>query len=193
MNLSKILSYVVLAIAAVLAYFLVDGIKFKIDETERIAQIEERVIEKLKMIRDAQKAYQSSNGQYTDNWDSLLNFIETGKIWIIERKETTTLLDYGQEEITVTYDTLGSVQVMDSLFSADKVPNFRLETLPIIPGSNGKRFELFADKIEKSGVMVSVFEVRDVAPVNPARRKNNNEKALRVGSRTDVSTAGNWE
>jgi hypothetical protein len=41
--------------------------------------------------------------------------------------------------------------------------------------------------------MVDVFEVKDVAPVNPVRKKNNNEKALKIGSRVDVTTSGNWE
>jgi hypothetical protein len=37
------------------------------------------------------------------------------------------------------------------------------------------------------------FEIRDPDPINPKRRLNNKEKALRVGSRTDSSTSGNWE
>ena len=44
--------------------------------------------------------------------------------------------------------------------------------------------------------MVDVVEVRDVAPVNPNRNEENeakNRKPLRFGSRTDVTTAGNWE
>jgi hypothetical protein len=61
-----------------------------------------------------------------------------------------------------------------------------------VPGTNTK-FDIFADKINRSGVTVDVFEVKDPNPVNPERRKNNNEKALRVGSRTDVTIAGNWE
>jgi pyruvate/2-oxoglutarate dehydrogenase complex dihydrolipoamide acyltransferase (E2) component len=67
-----------------------------------------------------------------------------------------------------------------------------LSRLPYVPGTNTK-FDIFADKINRSGVTVDVFEVKDPKPVNPERRANNNEKALRVGSRTDVTIAGNWE
>jgi hypothetical protein len=124
----------------------------------------------------------------------LKTFIQTGEIFLVQRTETTKLLDYGAEEIKVSFDTLGSVSVMDSLFSAKKFPDLNLDLLPVVPGSGGKQFEFFADKIEKTGgYMVNVFEIRDPSPLNPDRRANNNEKALRVGSRTDASTEGNWK
>jgi hypothetical protein len=123
----------------------------------------------------------------------LKKFITEGSIYLIQRTETTKLLDYGKEETTVTLDTLGAVNVQDSLFSADKYPDFELDLLNVVPGSGGKTFEFFADKIERSNREIAVFEIRDPAPRNPERRKNNNEKALRVGSRTDSSTSGNWE
>src|SRR5690606_10733957 len=110
-----------------------------------------------------------------------------------QRTETTELLDYGKEETTVSFDTLGSVQVMDSLFHESKYPDFDLEALAVVPGSGGKQFEFYSDTIERSGRQIGVFEIRDPAPINPDRRLNNNEKALRVGSRTDASTSGNWE
>ncbi|AMQ56614.1 hypothetical protein [Algoriphagus sanaruensis] len=194
MNLTKVLSLVFFAIAAFLGYLLWKGVNDVVEEEKRIALLEAATIEKLEMLRDAQLAFQASNGRYSGTWDSLKTFIETGQIWIVERKETTKLLEYGAEEITVTIDTLGSVAVMDSLFNTRKYPDFNIALLPVVPGTGGKQFEFFANKIEKTGgYMVSVFEIRDPAPVNPERRLNNNEKALRVGSRTDASTEGNWK
>jgi len=145
------------------------------------------------MLRDAQLAYEASNGKYASTWDSLKTFIQEGEIWLIQRTETTKLLDYGKEETTVTFDTLGSVPVIDSLFNERKFPDFDLDKLAVVPGSGGKQFEFFADKIERNSYMINVFEIRDPAPINPERRLNNNEKALRVGSRTDASTEGNWK
>lgn len=194
MNLTKVLSLVFFAIAAFLGYLLWKGVNDVVEEEKRIALLEAATIEKLEMLRDAQLAFQASNGRYSGTWDSLKTFIQNGQIWIVERKETTKLLDYGAEEITVTFDTLGSVAVIDSLFNTRKFPDFNLDLLPVVPGSGGKQFEFFANKIEKTGgYMVNVFEIRDPAPVNPDRRLNNNEKALRVGSRTDASTEGNWK
>ncbi len=194
MNLTKVLSLVFFAVAAFLGYLLWKGVNDVVEEEKRIALLEAATIEKLEMLRDAQLAYQASNGKYASTWDSLKMFIEDGQIWLVERKETTKLLDYGAEETTVTYDTLGSVSVMDSLFNERKFPDLNLDLLPVVPGSGGKQFEFFANKIEKTGgYMVNVFEIRDPSPINPDRRLNNNEKALRVGSRTDASTEGNWK
>jgi len=145
------------------------------------------------MLKDAQIAYLGTKGEYASNWDDLKEFIEDGLIYNVQRTETTELLEYGKEETTVTMDTLGSVNVQDSLFNENKYPDFNLDLLNVVPGSGGKTFEFFADKIERSKREIAVFEIRDPAPINPERRRNNNEKALRVGSRTDSSTSGNWE
>ncbi|WP_009035554.1 hypothetical protein [Indibacter alkaliphilus] len=193
MTLSKILSVVFLLGALGLGYMLYKGVDDVMQEEKRIAAIESRIIEKLQMLRDAQVAYIAANGEYADNWADLKSYIQEGQIWIVERKETTKLLEYGKEETTVTFDTLGSVYVMDSLFNERRHPNFNLDNLHIVPGSGGAEFEFFSDKIERSGREIGVFEIRDPAPINPKRRENNNEKALRVGSRTDSSTSGNWE
>ncbi len=193
MNLSKVLSLVFLVVALGLGYLLWKGVNDVVEEEKRIALIEAAIIEKLQMLRDAQLAYQASNGKYSSTWDSLKTFIETGEIWIVQRTETTKLLEYGKEEITVEFDTLGSVAVMDSLFNETKYPDFNLEALAVVPASGGKMFEFFADKIERNSYDVNVFEIRDPAPINPERQLNNNEKALKVGSRTDASTEGNWK
>ena len=194
MNLTKVLSLVFFAAAAFLGYLLWKGVDDVVEQEKRVALLEAATIEKLELLRDAQLAYQAANGKYASTWDSLRMFIDNGTIWIVQRTETTKLLDYGAEEINVRFDTIGSVSVMDSLFSAEKHPDLKLDLLPVVPGSGGKQFEFFADKIEKNGgYKVSVFEIRDPAPINPIRKANNNEKALRVGSRTDASTEGNWK
>jgi hypothetical protein len=193
MNVSKILSLVFLLGALGLGYLLYQGIDEVMEEEKRIARTEARVIEKLQMLRDAQVAYQGTHGEYADNWNDLRNFIQEGDIYLVQRKEETILLDYGKEETTVHFDTLGSVPVMDSLFNERRHPNFNLENLHIVPGSGGKEFEFFADKITRNNRQIAVFEIRDPAPINPERRAKGGEKALRVGSRTDASTSGNWE
>ena len=55
--------------------------------TKTNEQIEE--FKKLKMIREAQIAYQGINGGYTSDWKKLINFIDSGKIYIIQRREET--------------------------------------------------------------------------------------------------------
>lgn len=196
MNLTRILSIVFLVIALGLGYYLYSRVDVKIEEDRRITRVERQVIEKLKMIRDAQIAYQAIHGKYTSDWDNLISFIDTGKIYIIQRRENVKELTYGRDSVWIETDTLGSVTVRDSLFSSNKYPNFNLERLPYIPGTDNQKFDVFADEIIRGGIEVDVIEVRDIAPVNPSRNEKNtsfNRKPLRFGSRTEVSTSGNWE
>jgi len=193
MTLTRILSIVFLIAAIGLGYMLYRSVDDVMQEEKRIAATEARIIEKLQMLRDAQTAYIATKGEYAGSWNDLRSFIEEGKIWLVQRKETTKLLEYGKEEIVVQLDTLGSVNVMDSLFNERRYPNFNIDNVQIVPGSGGKEFEFFADKVERNQRQIPVFEIRDPDPINPKRRQNNKEKALRVGSRTDSSTSGNWE
>lgn len=191
MNITRILTVVFYLISIGLGYFLISSISHDIQEEKRIRRVEQKVEQKLKMIRDAQISYQASHGQFTSDWDKLINFVQTGKIYLTERKETIIPGEYGVDSIYVQIDTLGSVAVLDSLYD-DK---FDPKTLPLVPESD-KKFLLWADKINKSGVMVDVIEVVDPAPTDRTRRESNeikNRKPLRFGSRTDVTTAGNWE
>lgn len=193
MNLTKILTVAFLVIAVGIAYYLYDRIKFSIEEEARVTQIERRVIEKLRFIRDAEIIYKDANGQYTSDWNKLRSFIDTGTVYITQRREITTLLEYGAEETTIEIDTLASIPVKDSLFSNPNYQKFDLNNISQVPETNAK-FELFADKIDRNNVQVSVFEVKDPAPVNPARRGEESVSGpLRVGSRTEVTTSGNWE
>ena len=76
-------------------------------------------------------------------------------------------------------------------------PNTDISLLPYIPFSNPtQKFDIYAERIERNRLMVNVIEVRDIAPRNPSRREDNeanSKKPLRFGSRTEVTTAGNWE
>jgi hypothetical protein len=75
-------------------------------------------------------------------------------------------------------------------------PNINVSTLSEVPGSNGKKFDIFVGKIDRNSVMVSVIEVRDPSPINPERKASNeakNRQPLGFGSRVDVGTGGNWE
>ncbi len=193
MTLTRILSIVFLLGALGLGYMLYDSVDSVVEKEKEIARTEARIIEKLQMLRDAQIAYIATKGEYAGDWEELKEFISDGKIWLVQRKETTKLLEYGKEETTVSFDTLGSIGVMDSLFNERRYPNFNLEALNVVPGSGGKTFEFFADKVERNQREIPVFEIRDPDPINPKRRSNNKERALRVGSRNDSSTSGNWE
>jgi len=197
MSKTKIVSVVMLVVWVSLAVFLVYSIKSSIDETKRIERAEARIIEQLKMIREAEIAYMSVNGQYTSDWDKLLAFIDSGQFYLTEKSETIIPQPYGKDSIYVEIDTLGTKPVMDSLFRKDKWPRFDLATLPYVPGTQPPvKFDIWADKILKAGLYVNAIEVKNPRPVDPRRDEEseyNTKKPLRFGSRTSVTTAGNWE
>lgn len=192
--MTRIFTILLFLVAIGLGYFLFTSIKTDIELEEKITATEERVINKLKTIREAQVAYQAVHGNYTDSWDSLIGFIDTGKLYNVVRKERVIMLPYGADSTVVTYDTLGTVSVRDSIFNERRYPNFDLQNLPYIPGSDGMRFDLYAGEITKgTGAKVDVFEVKDVHVINPARRQEGTVGPLRVGSRNEATTQGNWE
>ncbi len=197
MSKTKIFSIVFGLLALFLAWYLYNSINSSIVESERIAKMEARIIEQLKMIREAEIAYLSVNGQYTSDWDKLINFVDTGSFYITESKEFIKTLAYGADSIWTVTDTLGTVPVIDSLFTKDKWPRFNLKQLPYVPGIEpATKFNIWADKIDKSGVKVNAIEVVNPSPVNPARDEESEyqtRKPLRFGSRTSVTTSGNWE
>ena len=75
-------------------------------------------------------------------------------------------------------------------------PAVDIKTLGVVPGSNGKMFDIFVGKIDRNNAKVSVIEVKDPSPINPERKASNeakNRQPRGFGSRVDVGTGGNWE
>jgi biotin carboxyl carrier protein len=81
------------------------------------------VIDKLLVIREAEKVFFEQNSRYTSNWDSLINFIETGEVPITVRKETIIQLSYGVEEVKVKIDTIGFVPAKEKIFKKTYLVN----------------------------------------------------------------------
>lgn len=197
MEKTKIVSVVFLLISIGLAIYLGNSISFSINESEKVEMEEQKVIEKLMMIREAEIAYQAVNGDYTSDWGKLKNFVDSGQFYIVDKIEHIITLAYGADSVYVEIDTLGTVFVKDSLFTTDKYPGFDLSTLSNVPHDPKAEFGLWADEIDKSGVKIDVVEVWNTSPVKNSGRKEDNDartrKPLRFGSRTNITTAGNWE
>ncbi len=194
MSSTRILFIVFLVTAIGAGFYLFNAINSSIQQSARIKDAEQKVIEQLKLIREAELAYISVNGQYTSDWDKLIEFVTKGEFYITERKETITEESYGVETVEVQIDTLGTVPVYDSIFA--KYPNFNAERLPYVPVYKNVKFNIVVNKIDKSGIKVDVIEVWNPKPVNPERDEDSeytSKKPLRFGSQFSVTTAGNWE
>ena len=192
MNLTKILTLVLFIGALAVGYLLFDSINTTIEEAKKTERIENAVKARLELIRSVQEAYQSTYGDYADTWEKLIAYADTGSIYLIQRREEIKMLVYGAEESTFFYDTLDIVSVKDSLF---KQP-FDLKKLPELPHAPGKYFSLYVKDSIRSGVNVDYIEVVDTYPYDRTRADDaeiDSRRPLRFGSRTDITTAGNWQ
>jgi hypothetical protein len=131
-------------------------------------------------------------GNYTITQQRDSSFMRYDKVYQIELQVDT-----------VVVDTLGFVQVKDSLFKNSDA----YKTMMEVPyAQNDEKFELKADIIDKSGYKAPVFEAKvkknvvlydqPTDLVNQENTRNSVEEVngeyIKVGSLTDVSTNGNW-
>jgi hypothetical protein len=179
-------------------------INFNNTKNERYA----KVINKLKLIRKAQIAHKDVKGIYSNNFDSLVKFIDNGIFTLIEKRDSSYMeydrtyrIDMLREVVVV--DTLGFVPVKDSLFKdSNAYKNFA--TVPV-EGIDAT-FNINADIIDKNGYRVPVFEVKVAKDVilhdqdkDLIKIENEtvsvdgvNGPTIILGSLTEVSTNGNW-
>ncbi len=171
-----------------------------------------KVIENLKDIQAAELAHKEIKGRFTGDWDSLVNFVETAKFAITQRRDTS-YADVAKNKafgISEGYfieksliDTLGFTPVKDSLFKNSD----RYKTMMNVPvdGVNAK-FDLKAGKIERNDASYSVFEAKVSKKVVLGDLNKDllaqemqvqsvdgvNGPDIKVGSLEDVNTSGNW-
>ena len=191
------------------AYKIYDSIngpiKFNQTKNERYA----KVIDRLKDIRRSQIAHKDVKGVFSNNFDSLVKFIDEGYFTLIEKRDSSYMeydrtyrIDMLREVIVI--DTLGTVSVKDSLFKNTT----RYKNMAYIPidGVQDSMFKINAEVINKNGYKVPVFEVKVSKNVilfdqDPDLVKQENETVsvagvngseIVLGSLSNVSTNGNW-
>ncbi|MCY3999042.1 MAG: hypothetical protein OXC92_07770 [Flavobacteriaceae bacterium] len=181
-----------------------DPIRFNKIKNDRYAV----VIDRLKDIRIAQIAHKDVKGQFANNFDSLVSFVDEGIFTITQQRDSSYYaynpiyqIDMLQEIVII--DTLGFISVRDSLFGND----LRYKDIAKIPIKGvDEEFELEAKIIDKNGFKVPVFEVK--VPKKIILHDQNkrflaqeeelvsvdgvNGPEIILGSLSDVSTNGNW-
>jgi hypothetical protein len=205
MRIIKSVLWVLIIVFAYKVYGSINGpIEFNNVKNERYL----KVIDKLKDIRNAQIAFKSVNGIYSDNFDSLISFIDTAQYTLIQKRDSSFLeydrtfrIDMLREVVVI--DTLGFASVKDSLFGNSN----RYKNMASIPIDGvDENFKIKSDVIDKNGYNVPVFEVRvskDVVLFDQNRDLLKQEKGLMsvdgvngpdivLGSLSEVSTNGNW-
>ena len=204
----KQITYVLFLFSAVLVFAIYNSInspiEFNMVKNERYL----KVIDRLKDIRNAQVAFKSVNGIYSNDFVELVKFVDSAQFTIVQKRDSSYMqydrvyrIDMLREVIVV--DTLGYVSVKDSLFSNTDSYKY-MASIPI--EGIDEKFKLKADIIDKNGYNVPVFEVRvskDLILFDQNKDLITQEKQtvsvdgvngpdIVLGSLSDVSTNGNW-
>ena len=195
-------------LAIFFSYKIYDSISGPINFNKKKNERYALVINKLKLIRKAQIAHKDVKGVFSNNFDSLVKFIDTGIFTLIEKRDSSYMeydrtyrIDMLREVVVI--DTLGFVPVKDSLFkNSNAYKNFA--DVPV-EGVEAK-FDINADIIDKNGYRAPVFEVKVAKDVilfdqdkDLIKIENEtvsvdgvNGPSIILGSLTEVSSNGNW-
>jgi len=108
-----------LAIIAFLGYQLFNSVFEPVRFNKEKVKRYETVIPNLKKIRSAEVFHNKLKGKYTDNWNELIQFIETAQIPIIVQRDSAYEVNINGIDIDKemkVLDTIAWVPVKDSLF-----------------------------------------------------------------------------
>lgn len=197
--LSVVLWVVIIFFAYQIYNSIMEPIHFNKTKRERYA----KVIDNLKIIRDAEIAYSTVNRKYTDSYEDLIKFIDTAQFAVTEVKNIVVTEQRGRITVDVekrVVDTIGFEPVINSFQGRD------YKNMMNVPGTDAQ-FELKTGTVEKvQGVQTSVFEAKvDKAVVLEGLNKDliRQEKEalgginvpgeyIAVGSLEEVNSNGNW-
>ena len=205
LNLRWIPSVLLLLLAGYLGYKIYGGIMEPINFNKNKVVRYEKVINNLKIIRDAQVKYYEVNGTYTKDKQGLIKFIDTAQLAITETKTIVEQENRGggvivDVEKRVT-DTIGYEPVLKYFKDKDYKNMFN------VPGVPNTQYELEVGEVEKvQGLVVPTFRARVakrpiLEGMNESLIKQELEAVetdqikgeyVSVGSLEEVTTGGNW-
>ena len=181
--MKTVINLVLAACAIGLVYICYGSIMCPINFAETKKAREKEIIARLIDIRKAQQEYRTLHqGAYTDNFDSLIDFVKTAKLpfimkvgtltddqlnngmtekkamAIINKAKRTNKWDEVEKEGLQNFrrDTMW-VAVMDTIFAK----GFNPDSLPYVPYGNGAKFELAIRKdTTKAGAPLNLFQAQ---------------------------------
>ncbi len=202
------LHWIVSVILIALAVFLVYKINFEIRKPIKFNKDKKvkyaKVINHMRIIRDAEVAHKRVTGNYTANGENLIKFIDTAKFALTQTRNVPRTINLGggitKEVEDRVVDTIGYEDVKASFVGMD------YKNMLQIPGTDQK-FKIEIGEIEKIvGLRAPVFEVKvdkalilkglDINLIKQEREAIGGEEIrgefIRVGSLGEVSEDGNW-
>ena len=208
---AKTIALILIPLNIILFYFVYNSInsevEFNKDARIRIAEN----VQKLKDLRQVQIKYKQTKGEFADNFESLIYFLENDSMVIVRATgETPDSLINGtqmSDELAlelgaITRDTayvLAKKTIFDAAFMDSRKNEFPLDInkLTTIPYSNAT-YNIDAGQVKKGNVIVQVFEISTnygtvFTGLDAENKSYELDALLKVGSMTEASLNGNWK
>ena len=160
----KKIAQIILAVAIVaLVYVIYDQISTPIKFDDELKAKKAQVIDRIKDIRTAQRAFKSKYQRFTGSFDTLANFILQDTLEL-ERK----IVDEDDSVAMAQLKKMGKknvekfkIAVIDTIFSPKKLSVEQVKQLRYIPGTDDKaQFIMEAGSAVASNVTVPIVECR---------------------------------
>ncbi|MGY6560769.1 MAG: hypothetical protein ACXITV_01550 [Luteibaculaceae bacterium] len=203
-QVQTILSVVLILFSTYLAYQSYASVNLDIEFRAEKQKVSSLTIQRLKDIRTAQIAYKNKYGFFTDNFDTLINFVKFDSLPIVTAIGSVpdTLTERQALELGLIIRDTINVPVFESIFPKDdanrRLYRFRIDSFATTPFVR-EQFVMRSGMLERGGgVFLPVFEVVDPKPfpwdgVQKFQKYTVLAKdTLKVGSMNEPSTNGNW-
>ncbi|MFR9650795.1 MAG: hypothetical protein SNG35_02075 [Rikenellaceae bacterium] len=164
MSIRKILQLVLVVVIALLVWAIYGLISTPINFENEKAVRDAAVVERIKDIRTAQRAYKSKYSTFTGDFDSLINFVlnETIKMErkIVDEDDSLGMANLKARGLKNVEQF--DVPVIDTIFSPRKLTAQQVKDLKYIPFTDRKsEYLLSAGRIKtESKVEIAVVEVK---------------------------------
>ena len=161
--MKKIVQLILALVIVALVYVIYDQISTPIRFEKEKAVKEAVVIDRIKDIRTAQRAFKSKYQHFTADFDSLINFVLNdsieGQRRIVDEDDSVAMaqLKKAGKKNVETF----TVAVIDTIFAPKKLTPEQVRELRYIPGTENKvEFLLAAGSVETGNVVVPVMECK---------------------------------
>lgn len=202
--MKKVLQLVLLVAIIGVGYWLYDIINSPVEFQNEVKVRSTAVVERIKDIRTAQRAYKRVHGKYTGSFDTLINFIKNDSM------EFLIAMGSEDDSVAVAQGKVKTHKVMiavkDTIFGKRV---FNYDELAIIPFSDNQRFKMAASELKtESSIVIPVFCASAEYKTFLSSLGNNQElinlydysnaankfPGIKVGSLEKANNdAGNWE
>jgi hypothetical protein len=205
LKLRWIPSVVLLLLAIFIGFKIYNGVMEPINFNKNKVKRYSKVVENLKIIRDAELKFFEATGNYTKNKTLLIKFIDSASLALTETNTIVETVNRGggiTDEIEVrVIDTIGYEPVLKYFENRDYKNMFQ------VPSLEGVEYDLEIGTVEKvQGLIVPTFMSKTpkdalLKGMSASLVKQELEvmasdqikgEYISVGSLNEVTTAGNW-